>query len=375
MNYFALLKGRTRALLTDISSLAVIILAVVVSIYISRYSDNESVNGIIIEIVNEDKGMLGEHLIDILSSEEGFEFNLTTYDEAVKEVAGNKAQGMIEILPDFSEKISKGEYESLVQITVMADSYNMTTFTEMVINDVIKVWSEKLAEKRIGEIEGVKQEDLNEFSRQTKDVWKKESLLDIQSVMGKEGIVQKEETFFGIRWYAAFAMFYLCISGTWMCNYSSTGLLRRVAVKNGKIPLLFTFQSLPGVVVALLGFIPVLATSGHGNPLMVFLAFGIYICSSATLALIICCISGKFSNLVLISPVSTMAVSLFSGLLCELPDWAKIWDTASAIFPGHWLYNGIFQKRFFAGSVLVFAGWFMIGIFISWIFSKKKRYE
>ena len=209
---------------------------------------------IIIEIVNEDKGLLGSRLIDILSSEEAFKYNVTSYNEAVKAVAGNKAQGIIEIVPDFSEKIGRSEYESLVHITVMADSYDMTTFTEMVINDVIKVWSETLVEKRIGEIQGVSQSDITEFREEIKDVWNRESLLDIESVMGKEEKTEEEENYFGIRWYAVFAMFYLCISGTWMCNYSSTGLLRRVSGRGGKITLLFIFQSLPGVVISFLGF-------------------------------------------------------------------------------------------------------------------------
>ena len=375
MNYFALIKGRTRAMLTDFSSLAVIIIAVFVSIYISQYSNAENPKGIMIEVVNYDEGALGDRLIEILSYEEDFDFRVSAYDEAINNLATDKAQGIIEISPDFTEKILRSEYESLVKVTVMADSYDMKTFTEMVINDAIKVWSEELVRKRITEIEGSTQADLDEFVENTKDAWKSEGLLDIKSIMAQESEPEKEENFFGIRWYAFFALFYLCISGTWMCSYSSTGLLRRVSGKGGKIPLLFAFQSIPGITVSLLGFIPVLLTSNHPNPVKVFISFMIYICSSAAVALIICCISGKFSNLVLISPIAATAVSLFAGLLCELPEWAKVWEIASVVVPGHWFYNAVFEKRFFAGSVLVFAGWFVTGVFISWLFSRKKRKE
>ncbi|MBO6089594.1 MAG: ABC transporter permease [Lachnospiraceae bacterium] len=375
MNYFALIKGRTRAMLTDFSSLAVIIIAVFVSIYISQYSKAENPKGIMIEVVNYDEGALGDRLIEILSYEEDFDFRVSAYDEAINNLATDKAQGIIEISPDFTEKILRSEYESLVKVTVMADSYDMKTFTEMVINDAIKVWSEELVRKRITEIEGATEEDLDEFIERTKDAWKSEGLLDIKSIMAQESEPEKEENFFGIRWYAFFALFYLCISGTWMCSYSSTGLLRRVSGKGGKIPLLFAFQSIPGITVSLLGFIPVLLTSGHPNPVKVFISFMIYICSSAAVALIICCISGKFSNLVLISPIAATAVSLFAGLLCELPEWAKVWEIASVVVPGHWFYNAVFETRFFVGSVLVFAGWFVTGVFISWLFSRKKRKE
>ena len=367
MNYFALIKGRTRAMLTDFSSLAVIIIAVFVSIYISQYSNAENPKGIMIEVVNYDEGALGDRLIEILSYEEDFDFRVSAYDEAINNLATDKAQGIIEISPDFTEKILRSEYESLVKVTVMADSYDMKTFTEMVINDAIKVWSEELVRKRITEIEGSTQADLDEFVENTKDAWKSEGLLDIKSIMAQESEPEKEENFFGIRWYAFFALFYLCISGTWMCSYSSTGLLRRVSGKGGKIPLLFAFQSIPGITVSLLGFIPVLLTSNHPNPVKVFISFMIYICSSAAVALIICCISGKFSNLVLISPIAATAVSLFAGLLCELPEWAKVWEIASVVVPGHWFYNAVVEKRF--------AGWFVTGVFISWLFSRKKRKE
>ena len=375
MNYLALLKGRTRALLTDFSSLAVIIIAVAVSIYISIYNNADTAKGIVIEIVNDDEGALGERLTEILSLEEGFDFHVTTYDEAITNLASDKAQGIIEITPDFSERISKGEYESLIRITVMADSYEMKTFTELVINDVIKVWSEELVKKRIGEIDGATEDDIKDFSERTQDAWSRDALLDIDAIMAKGEKEEKEETFYGLRWYAALAMFYLCISGTWMCSYSSTGLLRRVTGRGGRISLLFAFQSLPGIAVTLLGFIPVLVVSGHPNPLRVFVSFMIYISSSAAVALFICCLSGKFSNLVLVAPIATMAVSLFAGLLCELPNWAKVWDITSVVVPGHWFYNSIFGQRFFLGSVLVFAGWLAIGLFISWLFGKKKRKE
>ena len=129
-------------MLTDFSSLAVIIIAVFVSIYISQYSKAENPKGIMIEVVNYDEGALGDRLIEILSYEEDFDFRVSAYHEALNNLATDKAQGIIEISPDFTEKILRSEYESLVKVTVMADSYDMKTFTEMVINDAIKVWSE-----------------------------------------------------------------------------------------------------------------------------------------------------------------------------------------------------------------------------------------
>ena len=375
MNYFSIFKGRTRALFTDFTSLAIIIIAVGVSIFISQSSKTEVIQSIPIELVNEDEGYLGERLADILSAEEGFEFNLDSYEEAVKAVAENRAQGLIVIPEDFSQKIWDGNYESLIKLNVMADSYEMKAFTERVINDVIKVWSEVLIEKRLHEYGNLEEPDYEEYRKEVAEIWKGESLLDVNTIMMTENKSEDKEeaTYFGIRWYAVFAMFYLCISGTWMCNYSGTSLLKRVSGRGGNISLLFIFQSAPGVLVSILGFIPVLITSGHPHPLKVFLAFIFYICSAAAFALMTCSLSGKFSNLVLAAPILTMAASLISGLLCELPDWAAVWDLFSCILPGHWYFNSIFDKPFFIGSVIITAMWFAIGLFTSWIAGIKKR--
>ena len=104
MNNLAIMKGRTRALLTDLRSLAIIIIAVIVCIYISLYGEGETAKQIRIKVVNEDAGTLGDHLVELLN-EENYEFSVVSRETAVREVAVNKAQGMIEIAPDFTEKI------------------------------------------------------------------------------------------------------------------------------------------------------------------------------------------------------------------------------------------------------------------------------
>ena len=105
MNNLAIMKGRTRALLTDFGSLAIIILAVFVCVYIARYDGKETEKSIRIKVVNEDAGGLGEELIELLF-EENYEFEVVSRDTAVHEVAVNRAQGMIEIAPDFTEKLT-----------------------------------------------------------------------------------------------------------------------------------------------------------------------------------------------------------------------------------------------------------------------------
>ena len=374
MNNLAIMKGRTRALLTDFRSLAIIIIAVIVCIYISLYGEGETAKQIRIKVVNEDAGTLGAHLVELLN-EENYEFSVVSRENAVREVAVNKAQGMIEIAPDFTEKIRKGDYQSLVKVTVMADSYDMTFFTEIVINDIVKVFTEVLIEGKL-EDAGVMDEAYREkFRSLATGIWNGESLLDIETFAMEEDAEAEEVNFYGIRWYAVLTMFYLIISGTWMCDYASTGLLKRVVGSGGRISSLFVVQMLPELTVTVLGFVPVLIVSKHPDPGKVLLSFVLYACSTAALALVTCSLSGKFANLILSATVITMAASLFSGLICDIPDWAAIWDKVSGFLPGHWYFNTVCGKPFLLGALIVLVFWFAAGIFTSWSLGIKRGNE
>ena len=374
MNNLAIMKGRTRALLTDFGSLAIIILAVFVCVYIARYDGKEAEKSIRIKVVNEDAGGLGEELIELLF-EENYEFEVVSRDTAVHEVAVNRAQGMIEIAPDFSEKLRRGDYRSLVKVTVMADSYDMTYFTEIVINDIVKVWTEALIEGKLNGIEGFDEAGLEKFRTMADEVWKGDSLLSIETITVSEEEKPEEITYYGIRWYAVFTMFYLIISGTWMCGYASSGLLRRVIGRGGRISTLYIVQMLPGLIVTVIGFVPVLLSSNHPAAGKVFAAFVLYACGTAALSLVICSLSGRFVNLILSATVVTMAASLFAGLVCDIPDWAAIWGNVSGFLPGHWYFSAVSGKPFLIGAVIVLAVWFGVGLFTSWMLGVKRGRE
>ena len=120
--------------------------------------------------------------------------------------------------------------------------------------------------------------------------------------------------------------------------------------------------------------IPVLiAENTKQNPLLILIAYIIYVIGASGMALVFCSLAGKLSNLVLVAPVVSMAASLMSGLLCKLPDWAGFWEVASLIFPGRWFYRAAYGQPFLIGSVLIAAGWFAAGLFVSWVLSVIKK--
>ena len=142
MNYFAVFKGRTRALITDLSSLAVFIVIVLACVFIAKNGEEKDLLDTPVAVVNLDEGNLGERLSNILLKEEYYTFYLTNEAEAEKAISKSKAQGMVVIKPDFTEKILAEDINSLVEVTVMSDTYEFNNFTEFVINDTIKIWLE-----------------------------------------------------------------------------------------------------------------------------------------------------------------------------------------------------------------------------------------
>lgn len=377
MNYAAIFKGRARALIMDFSSLTVILIVIIACVYAAKTEDVKSTSELPVAVVNLDEGELGEKLVDILLAEDAYTFYLTTEEDGMKAIARSKAQGMVIIRPDFTKKIMAEDIDSLVDVTVMSDTYEFVNFTEFVINDATKVWLEMYGENQLRQFSDVDEKDIETFHEETTEVWNGDSLIHIvPHLLGENTDTEKEEekSYSGIRWYAALSLFYLMLSGIWMCDYGSGHFLKRALGKNANIAFLFFVQSLPGLCITTIGMIPVLiAENTKQNPLLILIAYIIYVIGASGMALVFCSLAGKLSNLVLVAPVVSMAASLMSGLLCKLPDWAGFWEVASLIFPGRWFYRAAYGQPFLIGSVLIAAGWFAAGLLVSWVLSVIKK--
>ena len=376
MNYAAIFKGRARAIFMDFSSLAVMAIVIIACIYAAKAGDVKSASELPVAVVNSDEGELGEKLVDILLEEEAYAFYRTTEEDGMNAIARSKAQGMVIIRPDFTKKIMAEDIDSLVDVTVMSDSYEFVNFTEYVINDAMKVWLEMYGENQLREFSDVDEEDIRSFHEETTAVWNGDSLIHIVPYLIGEKVeeAQEEKSYSGIRWYAALSLFYLMLSGIWMCDYGSGRLLKRALGKNANIAILFFVQSLPGLCITTVGLIPVIiAESTIKNPFSILIAYMIYSIGASGMALVFCSLAGKLSNLVLVAPVVSMAASLMSGLLCKLPEWAGFWEAASLIFPGRWFYRAAYGQTFLIGSILIAAGWFAAGLLVSWLLSVIKK--
>ncbi|MBR4581167.1 MAG: ABC transporter permease [Lachnospiraceae bacterium] len=381
MKYLSIFKGRTRALFTDVNSLLILIIIVIVSVFISKAGQADLAAKTRVAVVNEDNGEYAKELVELLLHEEAYDFYETTYEEAMKSIAKSKVHGVVEIGSGFSDRIGRGEYVKLVKVTVMSDSGDMNSFTEYVINDSIKIWMEALTERKLVEIVSPDEEERIRFRKESAEILAGESLLDIEAVpiylQTDTREREEENTYSGLRWYAALSLFYLIISGTWMCDYGSGNLLSRAFGKNLNIALLFFVQALPGLCITTIGLIPVLiAEKPSANPAFVIISYILYAVGASGMALIVCTVAGKLSNLVLVAPVITMAASLISGLLCKLPDWAGFWEIVSVVIPGHWFREATLGRAFLLGGLITGVSWLLAGMLLSALLGRfRKRFK
>ena len=377
MNYAALFKGRFRALLSDIPSLSILLIIIAASFYISVIGNKDISAKMPVAVVNKDAGERGEELVNILLGETDYSFYVTSEEEAGNDIAKNKAHGIVVIKKDFRNKINEVKYKSLLSVTVMSESNDIDSFTEIVINDAVKIWMESLTETRLTEIAKANEDEIESFRLEAADIWNGGSLLDVAaypiSAINEE---PKEEEIprQGVRWYAALSLFYLIVGGTWMCNYGSGQLIGRAVARGGNIALLFFSQALPGMIITTLGFIPVLIReTADYHFFLILTAFILYSLGASGMSLVVCTLCGKFTNLVIAAPVITMAASLMSGLLFKLPDWAGFWEIVSVVLPGHWFYLATQDKMFIFGALITNIIWLLAGILISKLFSIIKK--
>ena len=334
----ALFLGRMRALLTDAWSLVILLIIIIISCYASVISDSAKTAPATVAIVNNDKGQCSEKLIKMLQEDENYKFYVVSYDEAVRMTAWSEAHSVFIISEDFTEKVRRREYDNLISEIVMQDSMDINSVREIIINSVIKVWIEELAGNNLEGLTDASEEEMQEFYDQAGQIWQGDTVLRVQehSVSRSREIEEKKKDIPGLRWYAALALMYLLLGGTWMMEYGRNGLMSRIKQNGYSVARVFFWQSLPGMIMVSIGYVIVamfcLGTSG----LMYLPAFIIYLIGIFGIAFIVCIICRRFSTLLMVAPVVGLILSTVSGLLAKLPEWADIWNIISVVFPGHW---------------------------------------
>ncbi len=375
MNGAALFKGRSRALIADIPSLFIILLAVVLSLVLTERSRTKQEGLTVIAMVNEDAGDEGSELISLLEQEPGYRFAVVPRDEALRMLARSEAHCMFIIKPDFSERLKKGEYEDLIEARIYHDSPGLTTETELMINTAIKLYSKEIAVRDMEHYTDLSEEELTGFEEEVTKIFQGESLLLVEDIPYGESTAQEEELAadsIGVRIYAAMTLFYLLLGGSWMRMLIRGKLLKRFRNKGVSPAYVFFFEALPGILAVTAGFIPVALFWRGLSGLLLLPAFLLYAAGSLGLALIIVSLCSDFGSLIFAAPLCAATAAFVSGLIVDLPVWAGIWDLISVVLPGHWIREAFAGRPFLWGAVLCAVAYLFAGFGVSYLCGKKE---
>ncbi len=427
MSGLSLFKGRLRALLTDVWSLSVLVIVVIFALFMDNLVRTAQQAPQNVAVVNLDKGELGHKLEQMLIKNDGYKFYFVSEEEANRMVAWSEVHSVFIIAEDFTDKVERREYDNLLSELVMEDSPNINTIREIMINSIIKMWIEELAAQNLDSLADPSEEEMQEFHREAEAIWNGNAILDViehpvsvtsaesdaslaggdgetgdaaslagsdgetgdaASLAGGDGKAESgkdsalgtawdDDAVPGLGWYGALVLIYLLLSGTWMMEYGRNGLMERIKQRSYPLGLVFFWQSLPGIIMVLIGYVIVsLCTCGPAG-LGLLPAFIIYLAGAMGIAFAVCLLCKSFNTLLIVSPLVGLIMSLMSGLFGKLPDWASLWKIPAMAFPGHWFKESIRLKASFnmdmVWGLVVSVVWLAIAFVIQSFVSRSKK--
>ena len=375
MNGRTLFFSRYKALISDFWSLSILIMIVIVSVMAAWISENSEKAPMTVAIVDHDKGECGKKLEHILSLDDTYRFCFVTKEEALRMTAVAEAHSMFEISEDFTEKIQNRRFDDLISEMVMKDTVELNSVREIIINSVIKVWIEELASYDLKSVADYTEAEMESFYEEAEEIWKGDIILDVVDHPysdGKEKIENRHDSP-GLRWYAALVFLYLLLSGTWMMEYGRKGLVERIKQKGYPVGLVFLWQSLPGLIISVIGYILTAIYCGGSEGMKLIPLFVIYLIGITGMAYVVCVTCRRFSTLLMVAPVMGLVVSTVSGLFAGVPDWADLWNRVSVIFPGHWFNEAVTYKSHMIISIMVSLAWILISVCIQKIVFRYRR--
>ncbi len=372
MNGVQIFLTGIRTALCTFSSLLVILLAVVLSVLLSVREESLDTRYLVVA-VNEDEGALGEEFLSLMEKETAFRIERADTEDAVQMFRKGQTPCVFFVHSDFSEKLEEGSYEELAGFWNSQDSPGASAVAETVINNCLRLWAEMVIEKDLVEIASLSEAEQADFRRAAEEIFKKEATVRLEGhLLEGQKELRSEDGKSGspAAWYGVLSFFYLLIGATFLIRSRNTGLFVRAEQRGFSVAALAILKGLPGVLIALLGAVPVILLSG-GNIAALLLAFLCYLLSGLGLSFLLGAMAGSLQSLIFLAVIVAGSFSLLAGLVVPLPEWTAALDPVRCILPGTFLLNAIEGRTAYPGGVVLAAMWLLIGTLC--LFLRKRR--
>ena len=387
MRFDYVLKARLAGSLREPFSLVFVILAIIVSVMAALVTQEKAQTSLLVAVVMEDKGDLGEKLIANLSENEGFYMKEMPREEAMQRLNQDRLEAAVVVCSDFSEKLRKGEFDKILELYTSPSSQAPATISEPLVNGTVMLWIEELSTiyTRDYLLEHGKTYDVDDETKQREkiqELWKNGSFINIEKVAldGEEDSLYAQGPFAAcIRWYGVLCLFYLVVGASWVLDINKKGLrirIRQAGVQQWKM---ISYNSAAPLLICTAGYLVagitccILTKMSVMNVATGFFSMLIYLIGLLGVTLLTASLMKNVLSLMFIAPVLTFLNGVLSGLLFELPAWAYVLKWISCALPGRWLNESISAPLQSLPLALVCAAaWMCLGIIASALRSKRQ---
>lgn len=350
-----------------------IIVAVAVSVLLLiNDRDFSQTSKIDIAFVNEDTGAISEEFLQSIEKYTEINKVILNKKDAFKELKKGNIEAVFIIEKNFSDTLSKGNFNNIIQVYNSPSSNASATISEPVINNVLMFWIEeytiqKTKEFLNGEGKTYTNEDEQNQRNQIKALWKNALPIEV-----KNNTVKNEESenellasdAISFKWYSALSVFYLLIGSVYFFDIKKRGIVQRFKLCGAKLWQVILGSLLPSVLIAVSGFVLLMAVNSIFADVelkiyfLLFIAILFYMIAFSCISGIIALLSNNAPSILILASTFTFINAVLSELIVALPGWAVFLRNASVFLPGKWVnisINEIYTQGRFNPGIIVCA--------------------
>lgn len=351
------IKQITQQLTLWVLLMVTIVLALVPVISYAQQAENE----ILIAVLNQDPGPFSQIFMEEIKEIHGYSYApITDLAKAKKDLAAGKLEGVLVINPQFSDQLTALDFSDMFTFYVSPTTSIGTLMAELFSEKVIELWSREVLlddylafraendQPASDELAAQLREKMEEASQgeplllvDYHYVEKDQDLLEQPSLTARDAINQ------GMQWFGAAVFFFVLVSSNWVLEQRRTEIGERMALMgirpivaalaSGMAVVAFCLTAAALVLVVSLLWLPL--TIGDLAQLIAIMA--LYLFAAVGVAVLISGLLKTGIDLMIVSPMMTLANAVLGGLFAALPAWAGGLYQVSHIFPGRLLSEAL----------------------------------
>jgi hypothetical protein len=351
MNLMRLIQVRLTALLRSFFSLIFLILAAIIGFTAAYLTEEKNPDILNVALVLEDTGSYSQRFVASLQQENWLEVSLMDREAALKLLRQDRMDAVLVVRPGYSSTLEQGQFANILELYTTPSSNAALTLSEPVINKTWMLWVEESALANVesylsGQHTALSDAEQAAFRADLIELWHQGYGIEVTSEYLQQPAVPPEaaDSFAAaVQWYAIFCLFYLMISASWVLDINNSQLKMRASQKGVPVWQMTFVSALAPFILALLSYLVMgsAVCAVFGNPFFDLLRFLLpvilYLLGALGIMLAVTCTLNSLTILLFLAPVTTFFVSVLSGMIAPLPQWAYMLTAIAKTLPGSWL--------------------------------------